>query len=153
MSESSGEGEGLSQAQQLLKINQQSRTAHKKQHAPLTTVHSTKPPSPQQVTAPVHPIKTPLLPTPQVHTDTNRIRGEEGGEWQTVKRKQTCTHGRQTNGQTHTGSTLQHTQASTNHHLQHTQLVQINTTYRSHNSGVRPGGVGWEGPLPRRQSS
>ena len=47
VSESSGEGEGLSQAQQLLKINQQSRTAHKKPHAPLTTVHSTKLPSPQ----------------------------------------------------------------------------------------------------------
>ena len=142
VSESSGEGEGLSQAQQLLKTNKQSRAAHKKQHAPLTTVHSTKPPSPQQATAPVHPIKTPLLPTPQVHTDTYRTRGEEEGGWQTVQRQQTRTHGRQTNGQTHTGSTLQHTHASTNHHSQHTQPAQINTTYRSHNSGARPGGVG-----------
>ena len=79
--------------------------------------------------------------------------GREGGEWQTVKRKQTRTHGRETNGQTHTGSTLQHTHVSTDHYSQHTQPAQINTTCRSHNSGVRPDGMGGGGPLPRRQSS
>ena len=47
--QSDGEGEGLSQTQQLLRTNQQPCTAHKKQHAPLTTVHSTQPPSLQQL--------------------------------------------------------------------------------------------------------
>ena len=127
----------FSPTQQSLRTHQQPRTAHKKQHLPVPTANGTQPPSPQQVTAPVHPFKTPLLATPQVHTDTSRARGGEGGDWQTVKSKQTRIHVRQTNGETHTPK---HTHASTNRHSQHTQPPQTNTTYRGHNSGV---GWGW----------
>ena len=128
--------------QQSLRTNQQPHTAHKKQHAPLTTVHSTQPPSPQQVTAPVHPIRTPLLPTPQIHTDTNRTRGGEGGDWQTVGRKQTCTHGRQANGQTHTVANT-HWQRSTTYTRFHQPPVTAHAATTCISQSQQWGVSGW----------
>ena len=74
---------GLSPTQHSLTTQQNSRTASTQKHATLNTAHGTQPRSPQQATAPVRPARTPLLPTPQRHTDTHRPRDGEGGDWQT----------------------------------------------------------------------
>ena len=82
----------------------------RKKPATLNTAHSTQPPVPPQATAHVRPIRTPLLPTPQTHRDTNRTRGGEGGGGLADTRKRTRTHSRQTHAQAHTGSASQQTQ-------------------------------------------
>ena len=69
--ESSGEGGGFSPTQHSLTTKQKSLTASTQKHA----TSNTQPPSTQQATAPVRPIRTPLLPTPRTQTEHG-----EGGD-------------------------------------------------------------------------
>ena len=133
-------GGGLSPIQQSLTTNQQPHTAHKQQHAPLTTAHSNQPPSLQQATASVHSVKTPLLSTPQIHTDTSRTRDGEGGDWQTDVNKHAHMAGRRTGK--HTLAALYNIYTLPPTTIHSTRSHHKHPTYHSLNSGVRPGGVG-----------
>lgn len=129
----------------LTTIDSHALQAHKN-----NKTHSMQPPSLQQVTAPVSPIKTPLLPTLQIHTDTSRTWGGEGGDWQTVRHEQTCTYSRQTSKHTLAALNNKHTQASTTNYStcsQHKQTQLIITTVGC------IGGWGGGGLHPQWQSS
>ena len=116
VSENSGEGGGPSPTQHSLTTKQKSLTASTQKHA----TSNTQPPSTQQATAPVRPIRTPLLPAPHTHTDTNRTRGGERGDWQTGVNKYAHMADRQT--RKHIRAALR------NIHTVNTQPPQTNTS-------------------------
>ena len=116
--------------QQSLKTNQQACTSHEKQHVPLTTQQlGTQPPWPQQASALVYPIRTPLLPVPQIHTDTSRTQGGEEGDWQTDVNKHAHMAGRQTGKHVLTVLNNIHTLPPTTIHSHHkpTQHIAVTT--------------------------